>query len=179
MPIHPPAGNASLNPDGGFVALAQFQPNDVANLVDGVRGHVPGPPAATPASYVLRADGTWGLGGTAATLIPALAFTGSAAGGTNQTFTDTNLTKYSLAQDIQLFVNRTTKLIGAPLGTDFTLNNTTGTITVSFNLPANASLFIDSKVILGIGDTYYFVNEDGFNRFLDENGIDLFRQETP
>ena len=179
MPSHPPTGNASLNPDGGFVALAQFQPNDPVNLIDGVRGHVPGPPASTDPTSVLRADGTWGVGGTAASLVAAMAFTGSAVGGAGQTFQDDKLKLYTLAQDVQLFVNGTTKLIGAPLGADFTLNNVTGTITVAFNLPSSASLFVDSKVLLGIGQTYYFLNEDALNRFLDENGIDIFRQETP
>ena len=179
MPVIPSTGQGpSNNPDAGNVALATFVPNDPVASVDGLRGFVPGPPAATPTNYVLQASGQWGLGGSAATFVPAIAFTGSAAGGVGQVFTDSNLRLYTLAQDVQLFVNRTTKLIGVSLGSDFTLDNVAGSITVSFSLPASASLFIDSKVVLGIGETYYFLNEDGLSRFLDENGIDIFRKET-
>lgn len=178
MPIIPNPGG-SVNPNQGMIAESTFQPNDLVPGQDGVKGHVPAPPTGTAASAVLRADATWGVGGTAASLVPAMAFTGSASGAAGQTLQNDYLKFYSLAQDVQLFVNRTTKLIGAPLGADFSLDNTTGTITVNVTVAANASFFVDSKVILGIGQTYYFLDEDGMSRFLAENGIDLFRTETP
>ena len=168
----------TLNPDAGIDALATFR-----GVLDTVptRGFVPAPdPLLNSPSDVLRADRTWGTGGTAAALVPAMAFTAAASGAAGQSFQNDSLKLYSLAQDIQLFVNRTTKLVGQPLGNDFSLDNLTGTITVTNALSAGASLFIDSKVILGQGSqTYYFLNEDGLSKFLNENGIDIFRTETP
>ena len=168
----------TVSPDYGIEGLATFK-----GVLDPIqaRGHVPAPPAGTDPTSVLRADATWGVGGTPATFVAAMVFTGSAVGGSGQTFQDDKLKLYSLAQDVQLFVNGTTKLFGAPLGVDFTLNNVTGTITVAFNLPSSASLAVDSKVVVGAGPatTYYFLDESGLSRFLDENGIDIFRTETP
>ena len=176
MPVSTNAAG-SLNPDAGLEALATFK--GVADPIQ-ARGHVPAPPAGTSADSVLRADATWGTGGLPASLVPAMIFTGSASGAAGQTIQNDYLKLYSLAQDVQLFVNRTTKLIGAPLGSDFTLDNVTGTITINVTVGASASFFIDSKTLVGTGtQTYYFLDETGLNRFLSENGIDLFRTETP
>lgn len=175
MPVSTNAAG-SLNPDAGLEALATFK--GVADPIQ-ARGHVPAPPAGTSADSVLRADATWGTGGLPASLVPAMAFTGSATGTPPQTYQNNYLKLYSLPQDVQLFVNRTTKLIGGPLGSDFTLDNVTGTITINVTVGASANFFIDSKVLTGVGQTYFFLDETGLNRFLSENGIDLFRTETP
>ena len=60
MPIIPNPGG-SVNPNSGMIAESTFQSNTSTD--DGVKGHVPAPPAGTPATYVLQADGTWGPGG--------------------------------------------------------------------------------------------------------------------
>ena len=162
----------TISPDYGIEGLATFKGvNDPIQA----RGHVPAPPAGTSADSVLRADATWGAGGgTAASLVPAMAFTGSVAGGTGQIFTNPLLNQYALAQDVQLFVNRTTKLIGLPLGADFNLDNVNGQIRVLFSLPASASLFIDSKTLPKVITTVsYYLNEDGIDRFLTEDNNDL------
>lgn len=118
----------------------------------------------------LQPDGTYAeviqiIGGASGFFVPVIRFTGNATGGTNQTFTDVNLGRYALAEDIQLFVRGTTPIrlygnLAAGATTDFTLSGTT--ITVAYNLPANASLFIDSKFVATVGvETFYILSELG------------------
>ena len=171
MPVFATTG--TLNPDAGISAQQIFVP---ASALDGVRGHCPPPLVGQDGTYFLAADATW-KPALSASLVPVIRFTGSAAGGTGQTFTNTLLGRYALAEDIQLFVEGTTpiRLFGNTTGGDFTLLGTT--ITVSYALPANANLFIDSKVITGTStETYYILTELG-DTFQTEDGANLLRKE--
>ena len=170
----------SITTYASITELATFKPN--IDPQPGVRGQVPAPPVGTPTNYVLYASGIWGPGSGSAnvTLVPVIRFTGSSSGGAGQTFTNSNLSYYSLAEDIDLFINPDTltgfRLTGGlTSAASFTLANSE--ITVNFNLPANAVLFIDSKVVSSsVIVTNYYLTEEG-NRMLTEDGLNLLTIE--
>ena len=164
----------------GITAFADFKSN--VDPQPGKRGQVPAPPVGTPADYVLQASGIWGPGGGSSNvlLIPVIRFTGNPTGGVGQTFTNSNLSYYSLAEDIDLFLNPDVptglRLVGGLTADDaFTLSGST--ITVNYELPPGIRIFIDSKVIVSnVAVTNYYLFEDG-NRMLTEDGLNLLTQE--
>ena len=164
----------------GITELSTFKSN--ADPLPGKRGQVPAPPVGTPADYVLQASGIWGPGGNTSNVVfvPVIRFVGSQTGGVGQTFTNSNLSYYSLAEDIDLFLDPDIptglRLAGGLTADDaFTLLGST--ITVNYELPPGMRIFIDSKVIIsGMIVTNYYLTEEG-NRMLTEDDVNLLTIE--
>lgn len=154
----------------GITELSNFKSN--TQVDDGIRGLVPAPLLNTPANYVLRADATWGAGGGNANIVfvPVIRFVGSSAGGAGQIFTNSALGNYSAAEDIELSIRGATPIWlygGFNSSDDFNLNG--NNITVNYNLPQNARLFIQSKVLDLSIITNFYILESGDN-YIDEIG---------